>query len=93
LPLIDEFGPITITHDPSLPTFVRFKDLLYTITPTKKGDIGISQIKVVIANKYLKSQFKFNIKVLNDPPGLSGGVKGVENIEIQKNQQVSINLP
>jgi hypothetical protein len=52
------------------------------MAPTKKSDVGITQIRILIANQYLVKQFKFNIKVLNDPPTLSGGMKGVDNIEI-----------
>jgi hypothetical protein len=52
LPVIEEFGPITVYHE-NLPSFAKFSYLEYTIFPKNKICLGTHHVDASISNKYL----------------------------------------
>ena len=77
LPIINEFGPIVISHQ-SIPGFATFSAPTYTISPKKCTDVGIYQVILTAKNQYLSRQFAFTIKVINDAPTLTQNTANVE---------------
>ena len=65
--MVIEFTPISVKHD-RLPIFIKFSFLKYIISPSIKEDIGTFEIKGVISNNYLSSNFFIKVQVTNEAP-------------------------
>jgi hypothetical protein len=57
----DEF----VTHDTTLPSFIRFIFPEYIFSPFKISDLGFFTIKGKLCNEYASTNFSFIINVTN----------------------------
>lgn len=73
-----------------IPQFAKFEYPDYTLSPTKKSEIGKFQVIGKIGNSQYKifKDFLINIEVINDPPEFVGVKKELPSAEVSQKQIV-----
>ena len=59
-----------MTHDTTLPRFIKFINNSYIFFPDRASDIGIFIIQGKLWNPYASTSFTFKINVTNEAPFL-----------------------